>query len=107
MAKVKETIYISGKITESKFYKLHFMLVSAKLNILGYKVYNPVKICSRMPKWTIHDEYMHICLEVLTMADSIYMMRGWEDSKGANLELEKAEKRGTKIYHWDMFDMRR
>jgi len=104
---MKETIYISGKITESKFYRIHFMLVSAKLKLLGYKVYNPAKICSRMPKWTTHEEYMHICLEVLTMADSIYMMRGWEDSKGARLELEKAKKRVMQIYYHDMFDMRR
>lgn len=45
-----------------------------------------------------HDEYMRVCLEMLKMCDAIYMIPGWETSKGATKEYEYAKKLGLIVY---------
>lgn len=40
---------------------------------------------------------MELDLKALSFCDSIYMMDGWESSKGARLELEEAKKLGLEI----------
>ena len=43
-----------------------------------------------MPEDTTWDEYMKVSLTLLQMADAIYMLDGWEDSKGARQEYDMA-----------------
>jgi hypothetical protein len=42
---------------------------------------------------------MRYDIRALTFCDSIYMMKGWEESKGANIELKVAKAIGLKIIY--------
>ena len=43
------------------------------------------------------EEYMRCCLRELTYCDTIYAMKGWEDSKGAVIEVQLAYALGLRI----------
>ncbi len=79
-------IYISGAITGTDDYMERFAKAQKELEEQGYYVINPALINSNMPKDTTYEEYMEMSLTMLDMADSIYMMKGWEKSCGANRE---------------------
>ena len=46
-------------------------------------------------------EYMRKDIESLLKVDGIVMMDGWENSKGATLELEIAKELGLKLFRWN------
>lgn len=86
----KPRVYISGKITGTTDFMERFDSAEEKLKSRGYAVLNPAKSNSYMPEDTTWDEYMKVSLTLLQMADAIYMLNGWQDSKGAKLEYETA-----------------
>jgi hypothetical protein len=73
-------IYISGPITGID----DFDKAEKELNSAGFSVVNPVKVLSQMPEDTEYEEYM--AMMMLSMCDSIYMLKGWEESTRANRE---------------------
>lgn len=79
-------IYISGKITGTTDFMERFAEAERKLKEKGHKVLNPAHANSYMPDDATHKEYMKISFALLDMADAIYMLEGWKDSKGANQE---------------------
>lgn len=85
-------VYISGKITGNDKYIEEFEKVSNMLSDKGYEVINPALVNRNLPKSTTYEEYMKMCYTMLEMADIIYFMKGYNDSKGAKLEKEYAFK---------------
>lgn len=87
-------IYISGQISnlEKSDYMERFAKVENELIKKGYSVINPAKVNAQLPKDTTHEEYMKVSLCMLDMCDSIYMLKGWEHSLGANEEFLHAVK---------------
>lgn len=79
-------IYISGPITGTKDYMNRFQAAESLLQSDGNEVINPAKICAVMPKDTTKKEFMTICFLLIVMADVVYMLKGWENSLGANQE---------------------
>ena len=79
-------IYLSGAITGITDYMERFQAAEEKLIQDGHTVFNPAAVNSMMPAGTIYEEYMRVSFTLLDMCDAIYMMRGWQDSKGANRE---------------------
>lgn len=79
-------IYISGPITGTDDYMERFAKAEQKLQAEGYTVFNPAKVNAGMPEGTTYEEYMSIAYTLLKMADTIYMLRGWRNSKGAYSE---------------------
>lgn len=79
-------VYISGAITGTDDYMERFAKVQKKMEAQGYSVFNPALVNSNMPKCTTYEEYMKVSFLLLDMADTIYMLKGWEKSCGANRE---------------------
>ena len=82
----KKKIYISGPITGVDDYLENFKKAECKWKLRGYIVVNPARILKEMPEETTYEEYMEIAMKLLSMCDNIYMMNGWEQSRGANRE---------------------
>lgn len=83
---IKKKIYISGKITGTTDYMIRFADAERELIMKGYSVINPAKVNAQLPSDTTYDEYMQMSITMLSMADSIYMLKDWQDSNGAKIE---------------------
>ena len=80
-------IYISGAITGTDNYIERFAKAEKELTEQGYSVVNPAKVNAQLPIDTTYEENMKMCFCMLDMCDSIYMLKGWKKSCGANREL--------------------
>lgn len=107
MANGKKLIYISGKITGDDNYRTKFAMAEKRLIRDGYDVLNPVEVGDRLdrlylgaglaaPTWS---EYMRKCLLAISDADALYMLRDWQESRGARLEHYIASELGIKIVY--------
>lgn len=82
----KPKVYLSGPITgrEEKEYKADFNNAELYLTGLGYDVINPTsEVVIENGSW---EDYMKRDLVLLLRCDYIYLLDGWEYSKGARLE---------------------
>lgn len=79
-------IYISGPITNVLDYKEKFAKAeeSLKERFPGAEIINPTMIV--LPESCTHEDYMRIDFMLLDLADAIYMLNGWDLSKGACME---------------------
>ena len=76
--------YLSGPITGHKDYRRQF----AALKEMGYNVINPAAIDDAIPvECMSYEEIMRIDLELLSIADYLVQLPGWERSIGASREL--------------------
>lgn len=78
-------VYISGAITGVKDYEKEFAKAEIKLTEEGFIGINPVYLDLFKTKLN-YEEFMKLDLVLLDMCDAIYMLDGWENSKGANRE---------------------
>jgi hypothetical protein len=90
-------IYISGPITGIEGYMKRFDETERLLTSKGFTVINPAKVNAQLPGNTTHEEYMKTSIAMLDMCDTIYMMKGWEKSKGCSIEFEYAYEHGITI----------
>lgn len=101
---IKGRVYISGQISGLKplVYKGRFRKAFNELAI-HYGVHpadiiNPANIGDLFPSFG-HDDYMAIDLALLGRCDNIYMLKGWENSEGAKIEKDFAEKNNIAIFY--------
>jgi hypothetical protein len=100
-----ETIYISGPIKDIYNAKELFYSAQSKLTNEGYKVINPFEIINDNGTFVsgsnkeLYEFYLRMDIRELTFCDSIYILKGWEKSNGANIELNVAKAIGLKIYY--------
>ena len=90
----KDKVYIAGAITNDPNYKEHFGNAEIYLRRAGYIPINPVE-----PLGFSYKEYIDMGLSKLKYCDGIYMLKGWQESKGAVLEHLYAQTIGLKIMY--------
>lgn len=86
-------IYIAGPITGKPDYSASFAAAQVRLRQMGHIVFNP----AFMPEGLNHEAYMPICYAMMDVCDTVYLLRGWRESKGACLEYEYAVCKGMRI----------
>ena len=78
-------IYLSGPITGIENYKEKFAAAEKeareKLSDWEPEIFNPANIT--LPDTATHEDYMKICMQKLADCDTIYLMNGWQESRGA------------------------
>jgi len=92
-------IYISGAIVGATNYMERFDAAEKELKDRGFKVISPARHNELLLKETEYKDYMNASLELLKVCSSIYMLDGWENSKGARLEHAYAEAMGIEIMY--------
>lgn len=106
----EKVIYISGPMTGEPNYRNIFKKHEDALVSLGNKVFNPVYLSDYLiashhidekTAWTeeMRGFFLKEDIKALLQCDSIYMIPGWEFSRGATFEKEVAEKCGMKVIY--------
>lgn len=104
-------LYISGPMSGFKNHNFYEFFKKEKeiQNIFKCEIINPaytsLKLCNKLNKnidEVTYDEYLSLDIETLKSCDAIYMLKGWKNSKGAQLELEYAKKLGLNVIYEDM-----
>ena len=91
-------VYLSGPMTGyPQFNYPAFNRIAESLTRIGFKVVNPVEICSHLPQGSPWSDFMDVCLPAVAGSKKIYLLKGWEKSKGARLELKEAIKHELEI----------
>jgi Domain of unknown function (DUF4406) len=89
-------VYVSGPMTGLPNLNFHAFHAAAKtLREAGSIVMNPADIGEDPGKtW---EDYMRTDIKMLCDCDTIYLLPGWEKSKGAHLELHIAHRIGLQV----------
>ena len=101
---MRENVYISGAIAhlDIEERKAAFNAAEQRLKAAGMIPFNPFKNgLSQRARWQDH---MRVDIRALLMCDAIYMLRGWEMSKGCKLELDVASSCGIEV-RYEAIDM--
>ena len=92
----KTKVYIAGAMTGlPEFNYPAFHAAAAHLRALGYDVENPAEF-PEQPNW---DAYMRQAMKRLADCSEVFLLPGWEESKGARIERDFAEGVGMKVYY--------
>jgi len=101
-----EAVYVSGPITNSdpeimRTNLLRGSEVGARLYEQGKLPFIPHANSEKLRDYTHMEwrDYMRIDIELLKRSDSIYMMNGWQNSRGARIEHFLALRWGKKPYY--------
>ena len=96
----KERIYIAGPMTGiARFNYPAFNSAADKLRELGYEVENPAE--NPKPECGTWEGYMRMSVVQIAGCDSIALLPGWLNSKGALLEVRLAADLGITISNID------
>lgn len=93
----KDKVYISGAIAHYDLEERRNAFLNAEryLSIKGFEPVNPFK--NGLPDEAHWREHMKADIALLLDCQYIYMLRDWELSKGAKLELDVASSCGIKV----------
>jgi|SRR5690625_671840 len=84
-------IYICGPMSGIKDYnRPKFNRIAEEMRREGYDVFNPAEIKGQ-PNWG-WQQYMRRAISGMMTCDLVYVLNGWETSKGANIEIDLANK---------------
>lgn len=97
----KMTIYVAGKITglSKEESDKKFEEAAKMLREQGHRVFIPTVL----PAYdeVSHDDYLHICFSMIDICECVYMLKNWQQSKGAKKERLYATAKGKVILYED------
>ena len=88
-------IYSSGAITNNENYQADFQKAEQWLLLKDHTPINPARFITNFPKLT-EEQIMKIDYCLVEMCDGIFMLGGWQNSKGACAELSYEKSLGKK-----------
>ena len=92
-------VYVSGPVTKNKNATTQFNEADKFIRKIGHIPLNPIRIDPPHPlkkdKWLY---YMRKSVELLVKSDALFLLDGWEKSKGARIEFDLCIKLGIPIY---------
>ena len=91
-------VYLSGPISGDPEYEEKFRAAEEALTSDGCTVLNPAKLSEAFPGLS-ENKYLQLALTLVTYANAVYMMKGWERSKGACIEYLLAKQDGKQIMY--------
>jgi hypothetical protein len=90
-------VYIAGPISGMAHYNYQaFANAQIEIEQIGFKAVNPHTICAGI---NVHDWPALLKKCTLVYCDAIYMLPGWQNSKGATLERTVAITLGIPIFY--------
>lgn len=94
-------IYIAGKITGEDENAVFNKFASAKVRLenSGELVMSPHVLLE--DRGFEHGDYMHICYAMIDVCDAIFVLKDWQKSKGARMELQYACDHQKRIFYED------
>lgn len=100
----KLLIYISGPVSGNDNAQAQFKSAQIFLESKGFEVINPLELDhsealkneDELKQW---QEHMRIDIRALMDANAIYMLKGWERSKGATIEHSLAYRLGMHMFN--------
>lgn len=98
-------IYIAGKLNDNSIYyvkNLHAMCKCAiEIQSLGYAVFIPGLnfLMGFLDGDYEYDDYFNNDVPFLECCDAVFLVKGWESSKGVNREIEIAKEKGIPVFH--------
>lgn len=100
---MKSPAYLAGPMTGLPDYNYPaFHAAAAKLRALGHTVLNPAE--NPAPPCGTWQAYMRQAITQLVQCQSIVLLPGWADSKGAGLEFDIAMRLGLAMHRFEDFE---
>lgn len=92
-------IYVAGPITGVEGYRQNFEKACEYLVDEGYEVASPTWFDAQgeMLQWG-WNEYMRATIQMMLNCDGVALLDGWEKSKGAQVEVDLANKIGIPVH---------
>ena len=79
-------IYISGPMTGIEEFEKAFEKAEQELRLQGHDAVNPVRLSGIIRSDMKYEEWLKLDMALLDVCDAIYMLSGWQNSRGANRE---------------------
>ena len=81
----RSKIFISGPISGLPYKEaaIRFIAYALLVRLFGFEPVNPIRLCCPIWSWW---RCMAVCLWHLLWCDAVFMLRGWDMSRGARIE---------------------
>lgn len=93
----KKRVYISGPIEGVEDYQTNFAHAEDKVAKMGCDPVNPARCFEPVKDTLTRGQIMGLCINLLEECDCIYLLPGWQLSKGAKEELAFAIKNSIEV----------
>ncbi|PSL06560.1 DUF4406 domain-containing protein [Cecembia rubra] len=95
-SKEEKLVYIAGPVSGRNPYDTAILFAEAGLELAndGFTIFDPLAHVHPQCSW---EEAMRIAIHMMMICDYIYLLPGWQESKGASWEREIALKVGIQI----------
>ena len=94
----RSKIFISGPISGLPYKEaaIRFNEYALLYHLIGFEPVNPIRLCRPLWSWW---RCMAVCLWHLLWCDAVFMLRGWDMSRGARIEHKVSEILGKVIMY--------